>query len=349
MNNKATNNKTKQEWVAWLKWFGKKKNRYTLSSEENLALRDAIIAYEAVAEEFFFHTMNPMNLGFENKIHKTYNVHVLVEDIATWVYIAMFNEGKWTRLNSFAGNCSLFSWVSVAASQSVYKELRDEHIIPSYTEPSHKNTSLTLRSMKYEDEVMLVLDLVEDYTMRQLLSSLYVDKLTEEDAMKTLGMSEELFVATRKTAEIILKEALISEDTLLVTREDGKTVNLVSLALSDVSNELNTSSSEGAIAFAETIQEEFDGDDYTKDVLNELYPDKPWREQWMSFVLDRANEMDWSEEDNIVFIERFYNESSPVLLAKRLGRARTWIDNKYSRELKALAKHITLWWEKNAK
>lgn len=349
MNIKATNNKTKQEWLTWLKWFGQKKNRYTLSSEENLALRDAIIAYEAVAEEFFFHTMNPMNLGFVSKIQETYSVYVSTTDIATMVYIAMYNEGKWTRLNSFSGNCSLFSWVSVAASQAVYKELRDEHIIPSYTEPNHKNTSLTLRSMKYIDEVMLVLDLVEDANMHQLLCSLYVDKVSEEEAMRKLGMTEALFTATRKTAEIILKEALINEETLLVTREDGKTVNIVTLALSDVSNELNTSSSEGALTFAETIQQDYDGDDYTKDILNELYPNKPWREQWVSFIFDRANEMDWSEEDNIVFVERFYNETSPVQLAKRLGRARTWIDNKYSRELKALTKYITLWWEKNSK
>ena len=342
--NKAVENKTKEEWINWLQWF--KKHRYELSKEESLALRDAIIKFYCVAVEFFYNTLEPMNSGFVYKIQNTYNVVVSIMDIATCVYREMYNEGKWTRLRTFAGNCSLFGWISVAASQAVFKELRDLHIIPSGTELTHKNTSLTLRSMKNKDEVKMVLSLVEHPTMNALLNSLYVERLSEESAMMKLGMSQTLFTGTRNVAEIILKESLIQENMILWERENGETVNLVQLALSDVSNSINTSNSEEALLAA--LNKFSDEDEYpeVKEALEEFYPGRPWREQWYTFIIDRLAEMKWSDEDEIVFVERFCNNADPVMLAKRLGRARTWVDNKYSRELRTLANYIKTWWER---
>lgn len=342
--NKAVDNKTKEDWINWLKWF--KKHRYELSKEESLALRDAIVAFYCVAVEFFYNTLEPMNSGFVYKIQNTYNVVVSVMDIATCVYREMYNEGKWTRLRTFAGNCSLFGWISVAASQAVFKELRDLHLIPTGVELNHKNTSLTLRSMKHKDEVEMVLSLVEHSTMNALLTCLYVERLSEESAMMKLGMSQTLFTETRKVAEIILKESLIRENMILWERENGETVNLVQLALSDVSNSINTSNSEEALLGA--LNKFSDDDEYPelKDALEEFYPGRSWREQWYMFIMDRSAEMGWSDEDEIVFVERFCNNADPVMLAKRLGRARTWVDNKYSRELRALTNYIKNWWER---
>lgn len=340
--NKAVDDKNQEEWINWLKWF--KKHRYELSKEESLALRDAIIAFYRVAVEFFYNTLEPMNSGLAYKIQNTYNITVSVTDIATSVYREMYSEGKWTRLKTFAGNCSLFSWISIAASQAVFKELRDLHYIPTSIELNHKNTSLTLRSMKHKDEVEMVVSLVEHSTMNDILTSLYVERLSEESTMKKLGMSEILFTETRKVAEMILKENLIQENMILWERENGEVVNLVQLALSDITNSINTSNSEEALLMA--INKFSDEDEYpeVKDALEEYYPGRPWREQWYMFIMERTLEMGWSDEDMTVFIERFCNKSDPLDLAKRLGRARTWVDNKYSRELRALGKHIQKWW-----
>ena len=340
--NTAVENKTKEEWINWLQWF--KKHRYELSKEESLALRDVIIKFYCVAVEFFYNTLEPMNSGFVYKLEKKYNIAVSVMDIATCVYREIYNEGKWTRLRTFAGNCSLFGWISIAASQAIFKELRDMHIIPSSTELNHKNTSLTLRSMKYKDEVEMVLSLVEHPTMNALLKSLYVERLSEESAMKKLGMSEKLFTETRKVAEMILKENLIQENMILWERENGEVVDLVRLSLSDVSNSINTSNSEEALLAALNKFSDENECPRVKDALEEFYPGLPWREQWYMFIMDRSAEMGWSDEDETVFIERFCNNTDPVMLAKRLGRARTWVDNKYSRELKALTKYIQKWW-----
>ena len=336
--NKVVDNKTKEQWVNWLKWF--RTHRYELNKEESLALRDAIISFYCVAVEFFYNTLEPMNNGLVYKIEKTYSISISIMDIATIVYREAYNEGKWTRLRTYAGNCSLFGWISLAASQAVFKELKDLHIIPTDSEPTHKNTSLKLRSMKKREEVEIVISLVEHPIMNMLLKCLYVDRLSNMATMERMGLTPELFKETRKVAEMILKESLIQEEIMLWERENGEVVDLVNLALSNVSNVINTSTSEEALLAALNMSQEEEAYPEVKDALEEFYPGRPWREQWTNFIMDRAYEMEWSIEDNTVFVERFYNNTDPVKLARRLGRARTWVDNKYSRELKALAKYI---------
>lgn len=342
--NKVVDNRTKEQWVNWLKWF--KTHRYELSKEENLALRDAIIAFYCVAVEFFYNTLEPMNNGLVYKIEKTYGVSISIMDIATIVYREVYNEGKWTRLRTYAGNCSLFGWISLAASQAVFKELKDLHIISANSELTHKNTSLTLRSMKEKEEVEIVISLVEHPVMYMLLKCLYIDRLSDMATMERMGLTPELFKETRKVAETILKESLIQEEIMLWERENGEVVDLVNLALSNVSNVINTSSSEEVLLAALNMTQEYDDYPEVKEALEEFYPGRPWREQWTNFIMERSCEMGWSVEDDTVFVERFCNNTDPVKLARRLGRARTWVDNKYSRELKALAKYIKKWWER---
>lgn len=342
--NKAVNNKTKEQWMNWLKWF--KNHRYELSKEEGLALRDAIITFYCVAVEFFYNTLEPMNKGFVYKIEKTYHVTISDMDIATWVYREIYNEGKWNRLTVYAGNCSLFSWISLAASQIIFEELEALHIIKKDSKPSIKITSLTLRSMKKKEEVEAVINLVAYPIMNSLLKYLYVERLSETDIMKTMSMTPELYKKTKKVAETILKESLINEGMMLWHREDGKIVDLVKMALSNVSNTINTLNSEDVLLAALNLTQSEEDYPEVKDALEEFYPGRPWREQWTSFIMERYKEMGWSVEDETVFVERFYHNNSPVILAKTLGRARSWVDNKYSRELKALAEYIKVWWER---
>lgn len=340
--NKATENKTMEQWLSWLKWF--KNHRYSLSIDENLALRDAIIMYYCVAVEFFYKTMEPMNKGIANNVFESYGVSISLNDIATWVYTAVYNEGKWSRLNCFSGNCSIFSWISVVASQTVFKELREMHLIPGSSELSSNNTSLTLLSMKHVDEVKCIIDYVHQPLMNEVLNCLYVKRMPLQAILKNLNISEELFSETRKIAETMLKESLIREEVIFWEREDGTEVNLVSLAISDVSNTLHTSTSTEAFILAENTYCNEDDYEELNEVLEEYYPRLPWKEQWRNFIVDKAMEMGWSQEDQIVFVERFCNNTSPVVLAQRLGRARTWVDNKFSRELKALTIVIKKWW-----
>ena len=125
--NKATENKTREEWMKWLKYF--KNHRYELSKEECLALRDAIKKYPSVAEEFFFRTLDPMNKGFAHKIYESYNVVVDFRDIATCIYLAMYDGGTWTRWDTYRADCGIFAWISYCATQAVFTELEELHYI----------------------------------------------------------------------------------------------------------------------------------------------------------------------------------------------------------------------------
>lgn len=343
--NKATENKTCEDWMMWLK--GYKNHRYELSKAECLALRDAIRTHSSVAEEFFYRTLNPMNKGFVSKIYKTYNVVVDVRDIATCVYRAMYEEGCWGRMNSYRGECSFFAWMANCATQSIYAELENLHIIDTSTVMTPKNTSLTLKSMRDKDEQMMVIDLVEVPQMHEILTHVYVDRMTDEEIMDKMGINDVLFSKTLKVAETLLKESLIREEFMLVERPGGKTVNLVTEALSDLSGKLKVTATEEGMLAADKLFSDSNTCDEIKETLEQFYPGMPWMEQWMNFVLDRSAELNWSEEDDIVFYERFFNHTDPVSLAKRLGRARTWIDCKYSRQLKAMVAYIKKWWSVN--
>lgn len=344
---KATENQTVKDWVEWLILF--RKNKYNLSKDECLAIRDAITTYSSVAEKFFFETIIPMCNGLAHKIFETYKVVINIRDISTWVYAGMYDGGKWTRFSTYRGDQSIFAWTATCASQIVFKELDKQHLIPPSSDLNATNTSLTLKSMQYDSERQMVIDLVDVPELHSVLTMIYVKRMTDEQIMAEKNMPQQLFRKTLRTAEAMLKEALIDKESMLVVREDGKIVNLVREALSDCSGVFQTSTSDDAMAIAEKQL-------YTDNEENELHvlqsqfrPGLPFLEQWVLFVVDRAQEMKWSTEEQTVFYERFYNNEDPVALARRLGRRRTWVDNKYHNLNQEITSYITRWLNANIK
>lgn len=344
--NKATENETPRQWLNWLKAF--KNNRYDLSIAESLGLRDAIVRIYPVAVEFFYTTISPMIKGIVNKIAELYKVYIEEKDIATWIYTGMYDEGKWTRLVSYRGDCSFFAWVSQCSAQIVFKVLIEERLVVLNHAPSAKNTSLTLKSMKNIDEVEMVIELVDTPKLHDILKYKYADRIDEAAAMAKLGMSPATYKKSLKIAEDMLKEILINIDALLVEREDGKIVNLVSLALSDTSGIIDTNSSDEAMRAADKLEYDDDRMDALKEILDQYYPRIPFKDQWMHFIFDRANELKWSVEDSRVFIERFYYQTPPVEVAKSLSRQRSWVDVRYGRLKDDVEAHIVQWMQKYA-
>lgn len=342
---KATENQTAKDWVEWLILF--RKHKYNLSKDENLALRDAITTYSSVAEKFFFEAIFPMCKGLAHKIFETYKVVINIRDISTWVYAGMYDGGKWTRFSTYRGDQSIFAWTATCASQIVFKELDKQHLIPPSSNLSASNTSLTIKSMQNVEEIQMVIDLVEVPELHSVLTMIYVDCMTDEQIMAETGMSKPLFRKTVRTAETMLKEALIDKESMLVVREDGKIVNLVMEALSDCSGVFQTSSSDDAMAIAEK-QLYIDNEENELHVLQSQFrPGLPFLEQFVLFVVDRAQEMKWSTEEQTVFYERFYNNEDPVALAQRLGRRRTWIDNKFHKLNVEITTYIINWMNVN--
>lgn len=344
---KATENQTAKDWVEWLILF--RKHKYNLTKDERLALRNAITTYSSVAEEFFIHTITPMCNGLAHKIFETYKVVINVRDISTWVYASMYDGGKWTRFRTYRGDQSIFAWTATCASQIVFKELDKQHLIPPSSNLNATNTSLTLKSMQNVEEIQMVIDLVEVPELHSVLTMIYVERMTDEQIMAEKGMSKPLFRKTVRTAETMLKEALIDKESLLVVRENGKIVNIVSEALSDCTGVLQTSSSDDAMAIAEKQLYTDSEENELQVLLSQYHPSLPFLEQWILFVVDRAQEMPWNTEEKTVFYERFYNQEDPVVLAKRLGRRRTWVDNKFHFLNLEITTYIINWLNANFK
>ena len=61
-----------------------------------------------------------------------------------------------------------------------------------------------------------------------------------------------------------------------------------------------------------------------------------------SFISDFAHMLKWKETDILVLTERSKG-ISPKSLAERLGRRRSWVDNRYSRLKRKFAKALDLW------
>lgn len=261
----------------------------------------------------------------------------------------MYDGGRWTRFRTYRGDQSIFAWTATCASQIVFKELDKQHLIPPGSDLNATNTSLTLKSMQYDSERQMVIDLVEVPDLHSVLTMIYVNSMTDEQIMAETGMSKALYRKKVRTAETMLKEALIDKESMLVVRSNGKIVNLVREALSDCSGVFQTSTSDDAMAIAEKQL-------YTDNEENELHvlqsqfrPGLPFLEQWVLFVVDRAQEMPWTTEEQTVFYERFYNNEDPVALAKRLGRRRTWIDNKFHKLNVEITTYIINWMNVNIK
>lgn len=165
--------------------------------------------------------------GLAHKIYETYKVVINIRDISTWVYAGMYDGGKWTRFSTYRGDQSIFAWTATCASQIVFKELDKQHLIPPSSDLNATNTSLTLKSMQNVEEIKMVIDLVDVPELHSVLTMIYVKRMTDEQIMAETGMSKPLLRKTVRTAETMLKEALIDKESMLVVREDGKIVNLV--------------------------------------------------------------------------------------------------------------------------
>lgn len=354
--NYATDNKTAKEWHEWMKNYSK--NYYELSKEENLALRDILInpdkKYERVAEEFFYHTLSPMNKGLAYQILKTYHATVEERDIATTVYREIYDEGKFTRLYAYHGECSIFTWVAMGAAQIIYDDLENLGIITKSRELTHKNTSLRLKSMTNKDELMEVLDLVKEPLWHDVLIELYVKRSSMDTMMKNFGMNEDTMKKTINLAEITLKEQLIATKYIVWHRTDKsgkketKSINLVTVALGHVGASVETTTSEEANIVAQNMYSDSDIYDEIKDVLQLKYPGLSPEEMWDTFVKEMATKCGMTDTMLSVWKARYGEHESPETIAIRLDMRRSNIDNLYSRANSLLVGYIRTWWKKHS-
>ena len=354
----ATENKVANDWVIWLRNYNKWTNPRPLSKEESLALRDAVTnpakGYERVAQEFFYETLKPMVNGLAYQVLQTYKTVVNPLDLSTTIYREFWEEGKFTRLNGYLGDCSLFSWISLGAAQVVYGDLEKLGIIKKSYKKTAKNTSLRLKSIANKDEIMAILDLIAEPCWHDILTEIYVNRTSYENIMIKFDMDETTLKKTINVAEASLKEQLIATEFIIWHRpgtmkgEKDTVVNLVSIALGDVSGNLNTTSFDDALAIAINKFHEMDIYEEVQEVLQIKYPNMNPEEIWNHFVNDQALVCGMSDDQLTVWIARYINHESPASIAERLGMRRSNVDNLFSRANKVLEQHIRNWWKNHS-
>lgn len=354
----ATENQTATEWINWIRNYNAWPKPRPLSKEESLALRDAVInpdkGYERVAQEFFFETLKPMVSGLAYQVLKTYKTVVNPLDLSTTIYREFWDEGTFSRLKGYQGDCSLFSWVSLGAAQVVYDDLEKLGIIKKSREMTSKNTSLRLKSIANKDELKTILDLVTEPRWHDVLTEIYVKRTPDEKIMKKFEMDEVTLRKTIKVAETALKDQLIATEFVIWHRtatKKGKkdtAINLVSIALGDVSGNLDTTSSDEALIIAMNKFNDMGVYEEIKDVLQLEYPTMDPHAMWDQFVKDQALVCGMTEDQLDVWLARYIDHESPVSVAERLGMRRTNVDNLFSRANKVLEDYISNWWKQNS-
>ena len=164
-------------------------------------------------------------------------------------------------------------------------------------------------------------------------------------------MDETTLKKTINVAEAALKEELIATEFLIwhrpntIKREKGTTVNLVTIALGDVSGNLNTTSSDDALAIAINKFHEPDIYEELQEVLQMKYPNMNPEMMWNHFVNNQALACGMSDDQLTVWIARYIDHESPTSIAERLGIRRSNVDNLFCRANKLLEDNIRNWWK----
>ena len=68
----------------------------------------------------------------------------------------------------------------------------------------------------------------------------------------------------------------------------------------------------------------------------------------VNFLYRFSEKLQWSDEDKLIWRLRFIENTAPVEVAVRCGRARAWLDTRYSRLNKKFNTAIREWWKNNA-
>lgn len=198
---------------------------------------------------------------------------------------------------------------------------------------------------------MAILDLIAEPCWHDILTEIYVNRTSYENIMIKFDMDETTLKKTINVAEASLKEQLIATEFLIWHRpgtmkgEKDTVVNLVSIALGDVSGNLDTTSSDDALAIAINKFHEMDIYEEVQEVLQIKYPNMNPEAMWNHFVNDQALACGMSDDQLTVWIARYIDHESPASIAERLGIRRSNVDNLFSRANKVIEKHIRNWWK----
>lgn len=296
------------------------------------------------AERFFFDTLKPMVCGLLSKLNACYQEKIYVEEISSQLYLLMWSEGTWSRLDSFQFKCSFFSWLSIVATHEMFRHF-DALGYHRLRKKASSNTRLRLLSQP-EDVRKAVVSLVEIEPLRNYLNLKYVLKKDIPYILEKLNLTHEELKMTHSIAIRLLKEILISSDSIYapqVLSTDSYIVLVGEKALTYVPAE----EKDDIYKDLQSILVDYIG-------INPNSPDS--QEQFAAFIyrkerfikaannytdpIIRKEQEKRSQMHLDIFVKRYVFDEKPEKLAAEYGIKRSAVDNIKKRHLRRLCSYL---------
>lgn len=294
------------------------------------------------AQKFFYgKNNNECNISrFRSKIiaqiKHTYHYEVSVEEFGNIVYTHLWDNGTWSVLDNYAKKSSFFCWLEQVSRHEVMRVLEDMKVINVSRERTSGNTRLLGTSISPDVWELIITDLMPEGVYKNLLMAYYVDRKNDKKIAKEFNLDEEAFSSEIKKAEMALKGKLIRGDTYyeeLVLRD--KSPRNVEVSETFIKEFVKWQEGKSNVSpLADVFGVNLDREDVNEKILDFLYR--------------FSEKLQWSDEDKLIWRLRFIENTSPVEVAKHCGRARAWLDTRYSRLNKKFNTAIREWWKNNA-
>lgn len=294
------------------------------------------------AQKFFYgKNNNECNISrFRSKIiaqiKQTYHYEVSVEEFGNIVYTHLWDNGTWSVLDNYAKKSSFFCWLEKVSRHEVMRVLEDMKVINVSRERTSGNTRLLGTSISPDVWELIITDLMPEGMYKNLLMASYVERKNEKKMAKDFKLEAESLRSEIKKAEMALKDKLIRGDSYyeeLVLRD--KTPRNVELSEEFIKEFVKWQEGKSD---ASPLADVF-GINFDKEEINDKVVD---------FLYRFSEKLQWSDEDKLIWRLRFIENTAPVEVAERCGRARAWLDTRYSRLNKKFNAAIREWWKNNA-
>ena len=290
------------------------------------------------ATKFFYgKNTNGCNISrFRSKligqIKHTYHYELSVEEFGNIVYTHLWDNGTWGVLDNYAGNSSLFCWLEKVSRHEVMRVLEEMNVINVNVERASGNTRLLGSSVSPDIWNLVITDLMPKGLQKDLLVASFVERKSERMMMKDFKLGAETLHTEIKKAETTLKDKLIHSgsyyEDLVLRDKSPRNIDMPEEYIKEFYKQNG-------------IKEELSP---LADILGVNLDKEDLNEKVVDFLYRFSANLPWTEEDKEIWRLRFIENTSPVEVAARCGKSRSWLDTRYSRLNKGFTTAIREWW-----
>ena len=282
------------------------------------------------AADFFYETIKPMVRSIARKLCDCYKEDIDPTDICNALYIALWDNGTWNRLDSYDYKGYFFSWLSLIATHEAFRHF-DKLGYRRFRAITTGNTRIRLLRQPLEVRKDVV-NLVEDKESYRYLKLRYIDKKSVAEIAKKLKLNDEDIKKTKRVAERMLKVALINSKSEYIDIVLRRTDN--PCKYEDPDKAANIASKENGYDDLPSVMHLLK----EKHGISDQYPDFEIRLE--KFIKKNAKKMGIRAHKIGIFIDRFVYDKKPVVIAEKYKVKRSKVDNVKSDGIRRFKKYV---------